>query len=48
MLVYKRISTLISFFVIFLVSASFAGEHFVPITSYRTGPYGVSGAPAAN
>ena len=48
MLVYKRISTLISFFVIFLVSVSFAGEHFVPITSYRTGPYGVSGAPAAN
>ena len=47
-MVYKNISTVISFFVLFLVSASFAGEHFVPITSYRTGPYGVNGAPAAN
>ena len=47
-MVYRKISTLISFFVLFLVSVSFAGEHFVPITSYRTGPYGVNGAPAAN
>ena len=47
-MVYRKISTLISFFVLFLVSVSFAGEHFAPITSYRTGPYGVNGAPAAN
>ena len=48
MMFNRKISTVVSFFVLFLVSASFAGEHFVPITSYRTGPYGVNGAPAAN
>tara|TARA_B100000686_G_scaffold101382_1_gene108558 strand:+ start:6052 stop:7359 length:1308 start_codon:yes stop_codon:yes gene_type:complete len=48
MKINKRISTLISFFILFFVSISFAGEHFVPITSYRTGVYGISGAPAAN
>ena len=43
MMFNRKISTVVSFFVLFLVSASFAGEHFVPITSYRTGPYGVNG-----
>ena len=45
---FKFLSVVTSFVVLFLVTISIAGEHFVPITSYRTGPYGVSGAPAAN
>lgn len=44
----KFLSSVVSFIVFFVVSIAIAGEHFVPITSYRTGPYGVSGAPAAN
>ncbi|MDG2268499.1 MAG: ABC transporter substrate-binding protein [Alphaproteobacteria bacterium] len=45
---YRFLSSIISFAVFFIVSVAIAGEHFVPITSYRTGPYGVSGAPAAD
>ena len=45
---YNLLSTFL-FYLFFLgIASSFAAEHFVPVTSYRTGPYGVSGAPAAN
>ena len=45
---YNLLSTFL-FYLFFLgIARSFAAEHFVPVTSYRTGPYGVSGAPAAN
>jgi hypothetical protein len=45
---FRFLSITTSFIVFLLVSVSLAAEHFVPITSYRTGPYGVNGAPAAN
>jgi len=48
MKINKILLSILSFFILIIVSVSFAAEHFVPITSYRTGPYGVSGAPAAN
>ncbi len=48
MTIFKIISRAIPFLTLFLIGAAFAGEHFIPVTSYRTGPYGVSGAPAAN
>ena len=35
-------------FITFAFGVALAGEHFVPVTTYRTGPYAVTGAPAAN
>ncbi|HIG08597.1 MAG TPA: ABC transporter permease [Alphaproteobacteria bacterium] len=35
-------------FITFAFAVALAGEHFVPVTTYRTGPYAVTGAPAAN
>ena len=35
-------------FMTFTFALALAGEHFVPVTVYRTGPYAVTGAPAAN
>ena len=48
MTIFKIISRAIPFLTLFLIGTAFAAEHFIPVTSYRTGPYGVSGAPAAN
>ena len=47
-MIYRILVTLISYFMLIGITISFAAEHFVPVTSYRTGPYGISGAPAAN
>ena len=45
---YNLLSTFLFYLFFICIASSFAAEHFVPVTSYRTGPYGVSGAPAAN
>ena len=47
-MIYRILVTLISYIMLIGITVSFAAEHFVPVTSYRTGPYGISGAPAAN
>ena len=44
----KASSAALCFFTLFISAFAIAAEHFIPVTTYRTGPYGVSGTPAAN